>query len=216
MTAPDLVAAALIARIEARVTAAFARVLRAAVDSPDPFPALRALLADLERGAAQPVAAEDVADPMVFHERWAGHFTGVDWSRVDRAGKDIRIFYSWDGGEETRKRAENAAAKRAEWHRVAGQARSVEMVPEPDPARADVLLRFRYQRGVFVILDVHGNALPIVCTPNRVAVSGLFVRIVYTYAQDEREEAESCASAWAGRLRERGAREVVTEGEVGA
>lgn len=81
---------------------------------------------------------------------------------------------------------------------------------EPGPTeRVDVALRFTFFFGVFVL----PGEPPHVAKPEHYEVTGLRVRVDFSYVSKDVDAAEICARVWEARLRERGAREVEMVGE---
>lgn len=191
--------------------------LSAALESPDPFPALRSLLSALSQGtdgtAEYPAFPVDIralvrdlrdvgtdANPHEFmgacpNVRGEGPETATDRDSDCKACDVLRradAYLGHFGGDGSPVPAPTAT--------------------EPGPTeKVDMDLRYYYRSGVFTIYpNVHETVAP-AKFPG--VVLGLSVRITYTYAPDDREAAEDVARAWAVRLRERGATRVGMVGE---
>lgn len=208
--------------------AAIARALRAALDSPDPFPALRSLLS-----ALSPQGTGETPEPDLAAQVRAR--LGAPGPRSARCSVTLDVLS--DGPERAR----------VEWCRMHGDngpgnlmalagesveaclravlAAEPEVCPEcaeraaptePGPTeRVDVSRRYHYDpvSGVFVL--PYGDHLAgLQASPLNMDARGLSVRVVYTYAPADREAAEDVARVWEERLRERGAKGVDMVGEA--
>lgn len=126
------------------------------------------------------------------------------------AAAEPKRILCWKGGDPCPYTCEGIAAGRC------ALATAEPPATETGPTeRVDMDLRYRYDRrvGVFTTHHEHDSDLPMVARQDDYAVSGLRVRITYTYAAADFVVAEDCAWVWAARLMERGAREVVCVGE---
>lgn len=200
--------------------AAIARALRAAVDPPDPFPALRSLLSALSPQGTGETPEPDLA-AQVRARLGAKGECRVTWYLGDR----VSVAWRRDHGKAgTGGRMETDAQSVEACLRAVLAAepevclecaeRAAPTEPGP-PGRVDVSRRYHYDpvSGVFVL--PYGDHLAgLRASPLNMDARGLSVRVVYTYAPANREAAEDVARVWEERLRERGAMGVDMVGEA--